>query len=168
LRWISSIVTLRSTGAQDVGQAVLRQIQRDLAPHQTGEGEKPRQRAFQHAHVGGDPVREELQHAVRDDEAAELAGGSIPPSAAGCRAAARIGRMQVDDQPALQAALDPVLHVLDLARRAVGRDDDLLVLVDERVEGVEELFLRAVLAGDELHVIDHQHVDRPEQLLERP
>jgi hypothetical protein len=50
--------------------------------------------------------------------------------------------------------------------RAVGGDDDLLVLIHQRVEGVEELFLRAVLAGDELHVIDHQHVDRAEHLLE--
>ena len=50
--------------------------------------------------------------------------------------------------------------------RAVGRDDDLLVLVDERVEGVEEFLLRRVLAGDELNVVDHQHVDRPEKLLE--
>ena len=74
--------------------------------------------------------------------------------------------MQVHDQPALQADLDAVFQILDLARRAVGGNDDLLVLVDQRVEGVEELFLRAVLAGDELHVIDHQHIDRPEQLLE--
>ncbi len=53
-----------------------------------------------------------------------------------------VGRVQIDDQAALQAALDPVLQILDLARRAVGRDDDLLVLIDQRVEGVEEFFLR--------------------------
>ena len=31
----------------------------------------------------------------------------------------------------------------------------------ERVEGVEKLLLRAVLAGEELDVVDQQHVDRP-------
>ena len=31
--------------------------------------------------------------------------------------------------------------------------------VVERVEGVEELVLRALLAGEELDVVDQQHVD---------
>ena len=77
-----------------------------------------------------------------------------------------VGRMQVDDQPPLQPRLDPLLEPVDLARRPVGGDDDLLLLLDQRVEGVEELLLRRVLAGDELHVVDHQHVDRAEHLLE--
>ena len=33
-------------GAQDVGKAVLRQVQRDFPTNKTGEGEKPGQRAF--------------------------------------------------------------------------------------------------------------------------
>ena len=49
---------------------------------------------------------------------------------------------------------------------AVGGNDDLLVLVHQRVERVEEFFLRTVLAGNELHIIDHQHIDRAEQVLE--
>ena len=40
-----------------------------------------------------------------------------------------------------------------------GGDDDLLVGVVERVEGVEELFLGAFLALEELDVVDQQHVD---------
>jgi hypothetical protein len=31
---------------------------------------------------------------------------------------------------------------------------------------VKKLFLRAVLAGDELHIIHHQHIDRAEQVFE--
>ena len=54
----------------------------------------------------------------------------------------------------------------EVGRAAVGRDDDLPAAVDQRVEGVEELFLGAVLAADELDVVDHQQVDRAEQLLE--
>src|SRR6187455_1391358 len=30
--------------------------------------------------------------------------------------------------------------------------------VEERVEGVEELLLRTLLAGEELHVVDQEHV----------
>ena len=44
-------------------------------------------------------------------------------------------------------------------RRAVAADDDLLLRVVERVERVEELGLRAFLAGEELDVVDEQHVD---------
>ncbi len=44
-------------------------------------------------------------------------------------------------------------------RRAVAADDDLLLRVVERVEGVEELGLRAFLAGEELDIVDEQHVD---------
>ena len=43
--------------------------------------------------------------------------------------------------------------------RAVGGDDDLLVALVQRVEGVEELVLGALLAGEELDVVDEQHVD---------
>ena len=40
------------------------------------------------------------------------------------------------------------------------------LLVDQGVEGVEELLLGRFLAADELDVVDHQHVDRAELLLE--
>jgi hypothetical protein len=41
-----------------------------------------------------------------------------------------------------------------------------LPMINQRVEGVEELLLGGGLAGDELHIIDHQHVDGAEHLLE--
>ena len=46
------------------------------------------------------------------------------------------------------------------------RNDDLLVTIDQRIERVEELFLCAVLAGDELDIIDHQNIDSTENLFE--
>src|SRR5438093_13325305 len=49
---------------------------------------------------------------------------------------------------------------LEPLRRTIGRDDDLLVDLVQRVEGVEELFLRPVLSGKELDVVDEQHVYR--------
>ena len=43
---------------------------------------------------------------------------------------------------------------------------DLLLRVVERVERVEELGLRAFLAGEELDVVDEQHVDAAVALAE--
>ncbi len=47
----------------------------------------------------------------------------------------------------------------ELLGRTVAGDDDLLVRVVQRVERVEELFLRLLLVLQELDVVDQQHVD---------
>ncbi len=77
-----------------------------------------------------------------------------------------IGRVQIDHEPPLQARADALFEIGDLAGAAICRQDDLLVLIHQRVEGVKEFLLRRVLARDELHVIDHQHIDRAEDFLE--
>ena len=43
-------------------------------------------------------------------------------------------------------------------RRPVGRQDDLLAGLVQAVEGVEKLFLDALLTLEELDVVDHQDV----------
>ena len=43
--------------------------------------------------------------------------------------------------------------------RPVGANDDLFVLPMQGIEGMEEFFLRRFLAGDELDVVDQQHID---------
>ena len=55
---------------------------------------------------------------------------------------------------------------VQIGRRLVGRDDDLLSLLNQIIESMEEFFLRIVLADQELQVVDHQHVDAAEVLLE--
>mgnify|MGYP003602457872 CR=1 FL=1 len=52
----------------------------------------------------------------------------------------------------------PLLQAGNLAGGAVAGHHDLLVAVEQRVEGVEELLLDALLAAEELHVVDQQHV----------
>ena len=161
------MVIFRSRGPQDVRQAFLREFEVDLPAHERSEGEEPHERAFEDTDVGGDAVREELEHARRDLQVAELGRIVLGLLLEDAEPQLVVGRMKVDDKARLHPARDAVLDAGNLGRRAVGRNDDLLVLIDERVERVEELLLRRVLPGDELHVIDHQHVDRPEQLLER-
>ena len=49
----------------------------------------------------------------------------------------------------------------------VRGDHDLLAGVVQGVEGVEELVLRLLLAGEELDVVDEEHVDVAVEALER-
>ena len=72
-----------------------------------------------------------------------------------------IGRLDVGDEAPLETRPQPFLERRNLVRRAVAAEDDLFLRVVERVEGVEELGLRAFLAGEELDVVNEQHVDRP-------
>jgi hypothetical protein len=151
---------------EDVGQAILRQFHRDVLLDQIGQREKTGQRAFQHADVRRDLAGDELQHAVGDLDAGVALAHALGLVLQNAEAQLVIGGMDVHDEAALQARRDAVVQFLHVDRRAVAGDDDLLAHLHQRVEGVEEFLLRGGLAGDELHVIDHQHVDGPEHLLE--
>ena len=50
---------------------------------------------------------------------------------------------------------------------AVARQHELAPALVERVEGVEELLLGLDLVGEELDVVEEQHVDAAEALAER-
>ena len=51
-----------------------------------------------------------------------------------------------------------MFQIGDLAGGSVARKDDLLVAVMQGAEGVEKLFLGALLAGEELDIVDHQDI----------
>ena len=51
-----------------------------------------------------------------------------------------------------------MLEICDLGWRPVAGEDDLLMAVEERVEGVEELLLRTFFPSEKLDVIDQQQV----------
>ena len=70
----------------------------------------------------------------------------------------KIRRLNVGGQAPLKPGAQTLLQRFDLLRRAVRRDDDLPAIVVQRVEGVEKLLLRALLAGQELDVVDEQHI----------
>ncbi len=74
--------------------------------------------------------------------------------------------MDVGDEPPAEPRPHPLLEPLHFRRRFVGRDHDLSVLVDQRVESMEELLLRRILATYELNVVNHQQIDRTEPVLE--
>ena len=70
----------------------------------------------------------------------------------------RIGGLDVGEKPPLEPRAEAFLQRRDLARRPVGRDDDLRAALVQRVEGVEELLLDPLLALDELDVVDEEDV----------
>ena len=124
-------------------------------------GDDAVQRPLELADVGGDLVGQELQH-LGGHLRLHLLGLGLQDAEAQL-----VGRrMDVGDQAPAEARAHALLEPLEVGGRFVGGDHDLPVLVDQRVEGVEELLLGRILAADELHVVDHQHVDRAELLLE--
>ncbi len=77
-----------------------------------------------------------------------------------------VRRLDVGDEAPLEAGAEAVFEVRQLLRRPVRRDDDLLHRLVERIEGVEELFLGALFAGEELDVVDQEDVDVAELVAE--
>ena len=69
-------------------------------------------------------------------------------------------RLDGDGQAPAEARDQAVLHAGDFLGIGVAGDHDLLVRLDQRVESVEELFLGAALAAEELDVVDQQQVER--------
>jgi len=59
-----------------------------------------------------------------------------------------------------EAGLQALFEALHFLRITVTGEDHLLLPFEQRVERVEELFLRTFLAGEELDVVDQQRVER--------
>ena len=98
-------------------------------------------------------VRNVLGHIVRQVQIQQL-GLALDDGNAGFK----IRRLDVGGKAPLKPGAQTLLQGFDLLRGAVRRDDDLAAIVVQRVEGVEKLLLRALLAGQELDVVDQKHV----------
>jgi len=64
----------------------------------------------------------------------------------------------VGHQTPFEAGDQPILEPRDLLRRPIRGEHDLLVPLEQRVERVEELFLRHFLAFEEMHVVHQEEV----------
>ena len=98
-------------------------------------------------------VRNVLGHVVRQVQIQQL-GLALDDGNAGFK----IRRLDVGGQAPLKPGAQTLLQGFNLLRGAVRRDDDLAAIVVQRVEGVEKLLLRALLAGQELDVVDQKHI----------
>ncbi len=120
-------------------QALLGRGQRDLHAIQLAPGDEPHQRALKLAHVGAHVRGDEQRHIRRQLHLLALRlllqDGDL---------GFEIGRLNVGDQAPLEARAQPLFNLGKLLRRTIGGDHDLLHALVQRVEGVEELFLRAL------------------------
>ena len=74
-------------------------------------------------------------------------------------------RTHLDHETAGKARAHAIIEAFEIGRRTVGRDHDLAAGVDQRIQGMAELGLD-ILAGEELQIVDHQHVDAAQRFLE--
>src|SRR5574340_730993 len=76
------------------------------------------------------------------------------------------GRLYGDSQTTSETGSEAWLDTCDLFRERIAGDDDLLVSVDQRVQGIEELLLRTRFVSDELDVVYQQQIQRIIKLFE--
>jgi hypothetical protein len=67
-------------------------------------------------------------------------------------------RLDRDRQTPSEAGFQPFFEPRDFLRIAIAGEDHLLLSLEQRIERVEELFLRTFLAGEELDVVDQQRI----------
>jgi hypothetical protein len=156
------------TGFGRVGQIAhgrRRQIDGHRRARELLAGDDADERPFEFAPAAGDAVGQELDDLVGDHDGGIVPGGIGEPRLQDGAAQVDVGRLDADHQPAGQARAHARLEGFELARRHVGGDDHLALGIDQRVEGVAELLLHR-LALEELEVVDQQHVDGLEIVLE--
>ena len=121
------------------------------------------QGALERTDVLGDPAGDQLEHGGVGDrdlvQRGALAQDRDPGGEVRC---GDVGH-QSGLEPLAQTRLDPDQR----PREPVTGDHELAAVLVERVEGVEELLLGPGLAGQELDVVDQQHVGVAVGALER-
>ena len=71
-----------------------------------------------------------------------------------------LGRLDRHGQAGIEATGQALVDVHQALRVGVAGHDDVSPLGQQRFEGVEKLLLRALLAGEELHIVNQQQVER--------
>ena len=118
-------------------------------------------RAFQLADVLFQMIGDVLRHVVGQVQVQQFRL-ALDDGHAGLK----IRRLDVGGQAPLEPGAQTFLQALDLRGGTVAGQHDLLASGVQRVEGVEKLLLRRFLAGNELDVVDQQHVGFPVFLAE--
>ena len=144
-------------GIKDLLQRPLAQIHGNRFLHQRGVSYQPGQASFQFTDVAVDLAGDQLKHFIRHFDI--LLHGLFPQDG---HAGIHVRTLDVRHQAPLEPAAQPFLQALDILRRFIACQDDLLVLVMQFIEGVEELLLGTFTAGDKLDIVHHQHVHLPD------
>ncbi len=141
---------------QDFAQQILHHIMGEFLAGEMGVGRHTNQRALEAANVSADAIGEEGQYVPGNFHA-----HALHFVAQNGEAGFHIGRLKVGDQAPLKTTHEAMLEVLDFTGRPVASEHELFVGFVQRVEGVEKFLLNALLAGEELNVINQQHIGLP-------
>ena len=71
----------------------------------------------------------------------------------------KVRRRNIGDHPPLKTGNQAIFNGRNRLGRPVGADDDLFIVLMERVESVEKFFLCLFFTGDELNIVDKEDVD---------
>ena len=138
---------------QDFAEQSLHHGEGQFLAGEGGEGGDADEGAFETADVGADAVGQEI-----DDVLRQLRAHGLGLFAQNGQAGFDVGRLHFGDQAPFKAGNQALLQVLDFRRGAVAGEDDLFVGLVQGVEGVEEFLLDPLLAGQELDIVNEQHV----------
>ena len=138
---------------QNILEQMLDHFLRQLFAAERSERGHAHERAFEPADIGADAIGEEFKDLIAqfDLQRRRLLAQNR-------EARLDIRRLQFRGQTPLEARNEAMLEVGDFRGGPIAREDDLFMAVEERVEGVEEFFLRAFLAAEELDVVDQEQI----------
>src|SRR5262245_10411572 len=140
-------------------------IERDRSMHQLPSEIQAIDGTFQFTATLGQFVGQQLYHRIGDFKGRIRGLLLLRPLLKDLEAQRRIERANLGDEPALQARAHAIVEALEL-RWGPGRSDHhLLAAIEQRIDDVLELLL-GLLPAHELEVVDQQHVDGAELVLE--
>lgn len=141
---------------KQVLQGLLADIHRQhVAAMETRVGQHLAQGAFQLAYVAAQVLGDEERHFLGHRHAFGLGLAQQDR-----HAHLEFGRLDGHGQPGVEPRNQPAVDTRELLRVRIAGDDDLLALRHHRLERIEELLLRAILAGKELDIVDQQQIER--------
>src|SRR5436190_2011228 len=118
-----------------------------------GEGGDPHECALQPADVRANAGGQEIENLVTQLNAEGMR--FFPQDRHACF---DIGWLELGGESPFETGNESMLEIRNLGRRAVAREDNLFMPVEQGVEGVEKFLLRALLASEKLDVVDQEQV----------
>src|SRR3546814_8482931 len=76
-----------------------------------------------------------------------------------------IGWFDRDRQPPSETRLQALINAVDVLRITIRCQYDLLATINQRIEGVEKLLLRALLVGKEVNIRSEEHTSELQSLM---